>query len=60
MPEPQVERPAELHRKVQISQILTTQILEVIHNAGANRYLALTVLDAVRAHIEAIHDAESV
>jgi hypothetical protein len=56
----ETERPVELHRKVQISQILTTQILEVIHNAGADRDLALSVLRAVRAHIKAIHDYESV
>jgi hypothetical protein len=46
--------PASLCPVIQEDQILVTQILEVIHNAGIHRERALAVLNVARAHIDAI------
>ena len=39
---------------LQEDQILVTQLLEVMHNAGMYRERALAILAVVRAHVEAI------
>jgi hypothetical protein len=51
---PTSNRPDSLCSVIQEDQILVTQILEVIHNAGMYRERALAVLSVAHAHIDAM------
>jgi hypothetical protein len=51
---PPINHTASLSAVLQEDQILVTQILEVIHNAGMHRERALAVLAIARAHIDAM------
>lgn len=48
------KRPGCLSSALQEDQILVTQLLEVMHNAGLYREQALAVLAIVQSHVEAM------
>jgi hypothetical protein len=56
-----VEMPADtregIHEKIELSLVLTRQILELLSSARVERPMATTILDAAKAHVSAVISA---